>query len=99
MAIRVKEGLKLRKIGDCFMVVRSVSGSADLSRVLTLNESAAFLWNKTLESGGCQEEQLVEWLLGEYDVEPEIARVDVREMLENWLSNGLIACDGSVEDA
>lgn len=91
MAIRVKEGLKLRKIGDCFMVVRSVSGSADLSRVLTLNESAAFLWNKTLESGGCQEEQLVGWLLEEYDVEPEDAREDVREMLESWRMNDMLA--------
>lgn len=91
MAIKVKEGLKLRRIGDCFMIVRSVGESADLTRVLTLNESAAFLWNKVLESGGCQEEQLVGWLLEEYDVEPEDAREDVREMLESWRMNDMLA--------
>lgn len=72
------------------MIVRSVGESADLTRVLTLNESAAFLWNKVLESGGCQEEQLVGWLLEEYDVEPEDAREDVREMLESWRMNDML---------
>jgi hypothetical protein len=55
-----------------------------------LNESAAFLW-RTLQEAGSEvsEAQLVDALLGEFEVEREAARGDVREFLAHVIRYGL----------
>ncbi|MCF0197196.1 MAG: PqqD family protein, partial [Bacteroidaceae bacterium] len=54
-----------------------------------LNESAAFLWNAV----GKEEftvEQMADILCAEYEVTPETALNDVREMLAQWQEQDLV---------
>ena len=40
------KNLKLRKLGNSYMLVDSVGGDVDMSQVLTLNSVAAWLWEQ-----------------------------------------------------
>ena len=87
------------KLCDDF-VIRTVAGQAilidegskrvDFNGILSLNEPAAWLWRKIKdEDVDFDVEILVEWLLEEYDVEPETARNDVKELVGKWLQYGV----------
>ena len=85
--MKIRKGLKLRKIGSCHMVVKPGS-KADLTDVYTLNGTAAWLWQKAFGTDFTPE-MMAGWLCEEYDVEPDTALEDVRSMLSEWLDKGL----------
>lgn len=81
---------RLRRIGGKYVIVREVDGSANLTDVITLNETAAGLWER-FEGTEFTEEEMVEWLCGEYDVEVSVASADVRDLLEKWKEYGMLS--------
>lgn len=70
--MKVKEGFVLRKIAGSNIVVPIGAASLDFNGMITLNESAAFLWKKIEQ--GAEVEDLVAALLAEYEVDEETAR-------------------------
>ena len=62
-------------------------GCADKG-MINLNETGAFIWNQLAEADRTEEE-LVEALLGEYDVSPEIAQRDVKRIVEILRENNI----------
>ena len=89
MPITIKPGLRLRKMGRRYMIVKAAGESVDLAEVYTLNETAAFVWKKASEAGVFNEEQAVAWLLEEYEVDSETAEADVRETVALWKEYGI----------
>ncbi len=79
----------LRKVADENILVRR-SGQVDMTSVFSLNESAAWLWNRIGEEE-FTEEKLVEWLCAEYDVDVEVAECDVHSLVILWKRYG--CCD------
>ncbi len=77
--MKVKEDFLLRKISDSYIVVPVGDAVVDFSGMVNLNESGAFLFEKLQK--GADEDDLVEALLGEYDVTEEIARADVKRFI------------------
>ena len=71
------------------MIVDPVTGRADLSRVYTLNASAAFMW-ELLCSGVCTAPALCSRLSREYGASPSVVLRDVERQLLEWLSCGLV---------
>ena len=61
----------------------------DFTKVISLNESAAFLW-KQVAGLEFSEEDLVQLLLGEYEVEESQAAEDVKALLTQWKAEGLV---------
>ena len=86
--MKLKQGLKLRIIGSCHMVVKTSDGNVDMTDVYTMNDSAAMLWQRAqgldVTSG-----MLVTWLMEEYDVDPQTALADAEALMEQWRSMGL----------
>ena len=70
--MKVKEGFVLRSIAGSNIVVPIGAASLDFNGMITLNDSAAFLW-KVLEKGA-EVDDLVNALLKEYEVDEETAR-------------------------
>lgn len=70
--MKIKNGFVLRSIAGSNIVVPIGSASVDFNGMITLNDSAAFLW-KCLEKGA-EIEDLVQALLGEYEVDEDTAR-------------------------
>lgn len=87
--MRINDNLKLRKIGRRYMIVDVSSSDVDFTNVYSLNESAAWLWEK-IGRKEVEEEELVDWLCDRYDVEHEKAAVDVHKIIELWITHGLL---------
>lgn len=87
--MKLKENLQLRKVGRQYMVVDTCSGNVNLSKVFTLNETAAGLWQR-MEGGEYSVEELTDWMCGEYEVDRETAREDIEKQLEVWKREGLV---------
>ena len=57
----------------------------------SLNESGSFMWQLIEKSAGSMDmEQLREALCGHFDVNPEQARADVKEFIEDLAKEGLV---------
>ena len=57
--------------------------------MISLNESAAFLW-KQVAGLEFTEEDMVQLLLGEYEVEKPQAEEDVKALVASWKKEGLV---------
>lgn len=86
--MKLKQGLKLRSVGNRYMIVDSRGDVADMASVYSLNSVAAALWRKA-EEGEFTEESLADMLCLEYEVERATAVEDVCAMLAQWREYGL----------
>ncbi len=71
------------------IVVAHGRDNMDFSRVISLNESAAYLWNK-VKGANFTAEQLADLLTEEYDVDRETALQDSNKMMIDWADAGLV---------
>ena len=71
----------MRKVGEVNIVVPLGQKVLDLNGVITLNETGAFIWELLGEERSLGE--LVEAVSQEFDVEPDQARKDIEDFLEN----------------
>jgi hypothetical protein len=88
--MKINEGFALRKVCDENVIVAFGRKNIDFSKVISLNESAAYLWNAVVGREFTSQE-MADLLCKEYDVDAETALNDVTEMLESWKSVGLIS--------
>ena len=88
------EGFKLRKLGNEYILVGESLALINFNKMITLNETAAFLWkeaeNLSSNMGGFTSSDLCKALCDEYDVSPEQAMTDIDATLSSWLSAGVI---------
>ena len=87
------EGFKLRKLGNEYILVGESMALINFNKMITLNETAAFLWQKAEEctaAGGFNATDLCNALCAEYDVSPEQAMTDVEATISSWLEAGVI---------
>lgn len=87
--MKIKEGFVLRSVGGNNIVVPVGAQTIDFHCIITLNESGVFLWNRLQED--CDEAQLVEAVLAEYDTTEEVAAADVADFIENLRQAELLA--------
>ncbi len=87
--MRIKNGFELRDVcGEHIIIAHGVE-NIDFTKVITLNESAAFIWKK-VEGKSFTEDGVVKMLLDEYEVEETQARADVEQLLASWEKAGLM---------
>lgn len=87
--MRLRGDLTLRKIGNEYMIVEPGKDMVDLSKVYSLNKTAAFLWNE-LQGRDFSEEDVAEILIEEYGLTPRTAYMDGTKMLQHFKSENLI---------
>ena len=88
--MKIKENIKLRKIGKEKILIVNDGKQADYTRVVNLNDTAAFL----LEQTGSNEFSIESWaniLLDEYDIDEETAFKDCSSLIEKLNEAGIIA--------
>ena len=87
--MKIKKGFHLRTVcGENIIVAEGLS-NIDFSRIISLNESAAYLW-KNIQDKDFDDDMLVSLLTEEYDVTDEKAREDVSTLISQWQDAGLI---------
>ena len=82
--MRIKKGFVLRVVCGENVIVGEGLGAINFGKLLSLNESAAWLWKQAQEQGDFTVESLAEKLYETYDVSLEEARQDVAEIVEDW---------------
>ncbi len=87
--MRIKDGFKLRSMAGVDMVVGEGLEQIDFSKIVSLNESASFLW-KSVQGRDFDEDELVGLLLDKYDVSEDVARRDVAALVDKWTETGLL---------
>ena len=87
--MRFKKGYRLRSLGQEFILIAEGLEAVDFSRMISMNESAAFLW-KEVEGMDFDAEMLAALLVDNYGVARETAQNDVAALLESWSAAGLI---------
>lgn len=88
--MKINEGFELRKVCDENVIVAYGRKNIDFSKVISLNESAAFLWNAVADKEfTCQD--LADILCKEYEVDAQTALKDVAQMVASWKELGLVA--------
>lgn len=81
--MKTKKGFKLRSICGENVIVAEGIENIDFSKIISMNESAAYLW-QNIEGKEFTEKELVDLLTAEYEVDEATARQDVATMLQQW---------------
>lgn len=82
------ESYILRKFaGEC-MLVPTGKATQDFNGMITLNETAEFVWNHIDEVTDL--DQLVELMLEQYDAEPDVAKRDVEALVSEMIASGMV---------
>ncbi|WP_289074864.1 PqqD family protein [uncultured Bacteroides sp.] len=87
--MRIKKGFVLRELVGQKIVTGEGLEQIDFNKLVSLNSSAAYLWEH-LVSKEFDLETMVDLLLERYDIERSVALKDARALLDNWKSIGLI---------
>lgn len=85
-----KEGFVLREVCGEKVIVGEGLGAVDFGKLVSINNTAAWIWEKAGELGEFDAEKLAEALCEEYEVEPERALNDVKALLGQWQELGII---------
>ena len=90
MYMKVIPGFALRPLGNEYLLIAESVDLVNFNAMITLNESAAYLWRNVAELECFDEQTLVDLLLAEYEVSPEQAREDAGKTIAAWRDAKLI---------
>ena len=88
--MKIKKGFVLRQVCGENVIVGEGLDAINFGRMLCLNETAAWLWQKAQELGDFTVESLSDALCDEYEVDKAQALADVKETIDNWISQGVV---------
>ena len=88
--MKQKEGFVLRTVCGEHVIVGEGLGTIDFGKLISLNETAAWLWKKAAEMGDFNIDTLTAALCEEYEVTPDQARQDVTKMVGQWQELGIV---------
>ena len=87
--MKLRKGYTLRSLGKEYILVAEGLEAVDFSRMISMNESAAFLW-KAVEDKDFESDTLIDLLLEEYGITRDVAEKDVATLLQTWKDANLI---------
>ena len=88
--MKIKNGFELRDVCGENVIVSYGEENIDFSKVISLNESAAYLW-RAVEGKEFNAQMMADALRQEYEVDEETALNDITRMLKEWKEIGLVS--------
>ena len=88
--MRVKKGIELQNVCNEHLLIPAGIENVDFSKIISLNPTAAYLWENIAGMDNFDIDTLVGLLLKEYEVEEAVAREDCQLIVERWAEIGLI---------
>ena len=88
--MKVKEGFEMQNVCGEHIIIPAGVENVDFSKIISLNPSAAYLWENIAKRDSFTAEDMAELLLEEYEVEREIALEDSNLIAETWKEMGLV---------
>ena len=87
--MRIIEGFRLRNVMGQATIVGEGVGQIDFNKLITLNESAAYLW-QSVEGKDFDIATLATLLVEKYGIDPETASKDAEAIAKKWIEVGVI---------
>lgn len=87
--MRIKGTYKVREIAGENLIVEQGKSQDDMTKVISLNDSALFLW-KELQGSEFSLEEAAQVLMNQYGIPKEKALVDVQKWAERLSDCGII---------
>ena len=87
--MKFKAGYKVRSIAGENVVIMQGAVGSDMTRIISLNDSSLFLWNK-LQDREFVVADVAAALIEEYEIDTEIAERDAAAWVEKLAECGLI---------
>jgi hypothetical protein len=86
----INKGFELREMCGERIIIATGKENIDFSKVISLNESAAWLWNE-VEGKEFTPETLAALLREQYEVDEATALADATALAAQWVSIGLVS--------
>lgn len=86
--MKIKNGFELKDVCNEHVIVAYGKENTDFTKIISLNDSAAYLWNNVKDCD-FDAEKLTELLLAEYEVDRETAWADAVSIMKSWSEAGL----------
>lgn len=80
----------MRRVGDENVIVAQGIQNIDFSKIISLNETAAYLW-KSVEGMDFSAGTLAGLIIDRYDTDEDTANKDASELLQAWTDAGIVA--------
>lgn len=87
--MKIRQDLILRHIGNDHIIIDPGHDMIDMSKVITLNETAAWIWQQ-LEGVDFDENTIIDLLVGKYQVDASQVKKDVDELMQILIGQELI---------
>ena len=87
--MKTRKGYTLRDLGSEFILVAEGIEAVDFTRMISMNASAAFLWQE-VEGKDFDIDTLADLLVEGYGIARDVAVRDVTALLKTWESANLI---------
>ena len=88
--MKQKKGFVLRDVCGEKAIIGEGIEAVNFNKLIGLNDTAAWLWEKAAEMGDFTAQELADALCQEYDVAPERALADVEKLMASWQSAGIV---------
>lgn len=87
--MKFREDLVLRQVGGDYIIVDPSQEMVDMTKVFSLNKSAAWLLEQLMGTEFTTE-LMVDLLTSRFDVSANVAEQDVKKLIELLKNNGLL---------
>ena len=88
--MKINKGFQLRDICGEKVIIAEVLENMNFSKLISLNESAAYIWEAISKMQSFDANAMAKLLLDEYDVTEDEALTDANNLLTEWKTQGLI---------
>ena len=88
--MKIKEGFEIQNVCGEYIIVPAGAENVDYSKIISLNETAAYLWENIVTKDSFTIDDMTALLLAEYEVEENVAREDCEMIVECWKEMQLV---------
>lgn len=88
--MKINEGFELREMCGEHIIIATGVANIDFSKVISLNESAAYLWRK-VEGKEFTPATMAALLTEKYDIDEATALADATALAHRWVETGIAA--------
>ena len=87
--MKIKDGFNLKNVCGEYVIVATGRKNIDFSRLISLNASAAEVWEAVVGKD-FEIDDVVKVLLDNYEVDEATARADAEKLMASWKEVGLV---------
>ena len=88
--MRIKKGFVVREVCGQQVIMGEGLGAIDFGKLITLNETACWVWQEAQSMGDFTIDALIARLCDTFDVSVEEAKEDVSSLVTQWQALGMI---------